>query len=253
MALLSVSIITLNEERNIARCLRSLQDIADEIVVVDSGSTDQTKQICESFGVSFIVQPFLGFIEQKNFAMAATTHPFVLSIDADEELSPELKQSIIIEKNNGFPFPGYIMSRRSWFCDKWIGHGTWYPDRKLRLVKKESSTFVGFNGHDKLELIKGLEARLLKGDLMHYTYYSLDEFILKTNQYSTMSAKALFEAGKKASILNLLWNPFFTFFKSYFLKAGFLDGFNGYIIARHSASQTFLKYAKLIQLQRMQH
>jgi glycosyltransferase involved in cell wall biosynthesis len=252
MAPLSVAIITMNEEKNIGRCLQSVREIADEIVVVDSGSTDKTKEICESFGVRFIVQPFLGFIGQKNFALEATIHPYVLSLDADEALSPELKTAIENEKEKGFTYTGYSMNRLSWFCDQWIRHGTWYPDRKLRLVLKSSAKWGGMNPHDKLELDKSSVVKHLSGDLLHYTYYSMDEYILQGNKFSSIAAKAMFEQGKKAGYLNLIWNPFISFMKNYFFRAGFLDGFNGYIIARQSASQTFLKYAKLIQLQRTQ-
>jgi len=253
MALLSVAIITMNEEKNIGRCLQSVRDIADEIVVIDSGSTDKTKEICESFGVRFIVQPFLGFIGQKNFALEAALHQHVLSLDADEELSPDLKRSIEKEKEKGFTCAGYSMNRLSWFCDHWIRHGSWYPDRKLRLVSKSAAKWGGMNPHDKLELASNSVEKHLYGDLLHYTYYSLDEYILQGNKFSSIAAKAMFEKGKKAGYFNLIWNPVISFIKNYFFRAGFLDGFNGYIIARQSASQTFLKYAKLIQLQRMQH
>jgi glycosyltransferase involved in cell wall biosynthesis len=253
MTPLSVAIITMNEEKNIGRCLQSVRDIADEIVVIDSGSSDRTKEICESFGVRFIVQPFLGFIGQKNFALDTTIHPHVLSLDADEALSPELKKSIEKEKEKGFPSAGYSMNRLSWFCDEWIRHGSWYPDRKLRLVLKSAAKWGGMNPHDKLELASHSIENHLSGDLLHYTYYSLDEYILQGNKFSSIAAKAMFEQGKKASYFNLIWNPFISFLKNYFFRAGFLDGFNGYIIARQSASQTFLKYAKLIQLQRLQH
>ena len=251
MAPLSVAIITLNEEKNIGRCLESLKDIADEIVVVDSCSTDKTKEICEGFGVRFIVQPFLGYTQQKNFALDATTYPHVLSLDADEALSPELKNSIVTAKANGFPSTGYTMNRLSWFCDSWIRHGSWYPDRKLRLVFKLAARWGGMNVHEKLELTQTSTVKHLAGDLLHYTYYSIDEYILQGNKFSSISAKAMFDLGKKAGYLNLVWNPFMAFVKNYIIRAGFLDGFNGYIIARQSASQTFLKYAKLIQLQRM--
>jgi len=248
---LTAVIITLNEEANLPRCLASLR-WAEEILVVDSGSTDKTKEICESFGVRFIVQPFLGFIGQKNFALEATLHPPVLSLDADEELSLDLKRSIEKEKEKGFSYNGYSMNRLSWFCDQWIRHGNWYPDRKLRLVLKSAASWGGMNPHDKLELAGNSVKKHLIGDLLHYTYYSLDEYILQGNKFSSIAAKAMFEMGKKAGYFNLIWNPFISFMKSYFIRAGFLDGFNGYVIARQSASQTFLKYAKLIQLQRMQ-
>ena len=242
----------MNEEKNIGRCLQSVKDIADEIVVVDSCSSDKTAEISKGFGVRFIVQPFLGYIEQKNFALESATHPHVLFLDADEALSPELRNAIEMEKSKGFPAAGYTMNRLSWFCDQWIRHGTWYPDKKLRLVLKSGAHWGGTNPHDKLELANGSAEEHLQGDLLHYTYYSLDEYILQGNKFSSIAAKAMYIQGRKAGYLNLIWNPFMAFVKCYILRAGFLDGFNGYIIARQSASQTFLKYAKLLQLKRMQ-
>jgi glycosyltransferase involved in cell wall biosynthesis len=251
MAPLSVAIITLNEEKNIGRCLESLKDIADEIVVVDSGSSDKTREICEGFGVRFIIQPFLGYIQQKNFALDATTNPHVLSLDADEALSPELKNSIEAAKASGFPCTGYTMNRLSWFCDSWIRHGSWYPDRKLRLVLKSVARWGGMNPHDKLEIDNSATVKKLDGDLLHYTYYSIVEFIQQGNNFSTISANAMYQKGIRAGYFNLIWNPFIAFLKSYIIRGGFLDGFNGYIIARQSGTHTFLKYAKLLQLQRM--
>jgi glycosyltransferase involved in cell wall biosynthesis len=253
MAPLSVAIITMNEEKNIDRCLQSVKNIADEIVVIDSGSTDATRAICERHNVRFIVQPFLGYIGQKNFALGQVSHDYVLSLDADEALSPELEKSIAEQKSQGFPNTGYTMNRLSWFCDQWIRHGSWYPDRKLRLVLKSVAKWGGMNPHDKLELARGSSEKHLHGDLLHYTYYSLDEYIFQGNKFSSIAAKAMFDQGKKARYLNLIWNPFMSFVKNYIIRTGFLDGLNGYIIARQSASQTFLKYAKLIKLQRMQH
>jgi glycosyltransferase involved in cell wall biosynthesis len=252
MSQLSVVIITLNEEKNIGRCLQSVINLADEIVVVDSGSTDKTAEICNGYGARFIVQPFLGYIGQKNFALEIALHPHVLSLDADEALSPELKNAIMTEKNKGFPATGYSMNRLSWFCDNWIRHGTWYPDKKLRLILKNCARWGGTNPHDKLELKAGSVEKHLRGDLLHYTYYSLEEYISQGNKFSSIAANAMSEQGKKAGYVNLVWNPFMAFVKSYILRAGFLDGFNGYVIARQSANQTFQKYAKLIQLLRMQ-
>ena len=247
---LSVVIITLNEEKNIGRCLASVQSVADEIVVVDSLSTDGTKAICVRHGVRFLEQPFLGYIEQKNFALSAASHAYVLSLDADEALSPELAQSILSAKQAGFPVAGYTMNRLSWFCDQWIRHGSWYPDRKLRLVRRELARWGGTNPHDKLLLDGPANEQHLPGDLLHYTYYSIDELVQQGNRFSTIAAKAMHAQGKKSGWFNLCWNPAMAFFKTYILRAGFLDGFNGLVIARQSANQTFLKYAKLRQLNR---
>jgi GTP:adenosylcobinamide-phosphate guanylyltransferase len=247
---LSVSIITFNEQKNIARCINSVADIADEIVVVDSLSTDSTKEICLGLGVRFIEQPFLGYKEQKNFALGQVRYDYVLSLDADEALSPELLDSIKKAKADGFPAGGYLMNRRSWYCDRWVYHGSWYPDTKLRLAKRSKVKWEGINPHDKLDIEKGETLVHLKGDILHYTYYTIDEHVLQGNKFSTISARAYFDQGKRSSIIKLLVNPAWAFFSSYIVKRGFLDGFNGFVISKQIANTTFLKYAKLLQLQR---
>lgn len=246
---LSVCIITFNEQKNIARCIQSVSGIADEVVVVDSISTDQTREICESFNVRFIEQPFLGYKEQKNFALSKASHENVLSLDADEALSPELLQSVRKAKENGFPADGYTMNRRSLYCDRWIYHGAWYPDTKLRVVKKSRATWKGINPHDKLELEDDRNTIHLDGDILHYTFYTIDEHVLQGNKFSSISAKAYYDQGKRAGIFKLVVNPVWAFFSSYILKRGFLDGLYGYVIAKQIATNTFLKYAKLYQLQ----
>jgi glycosyltransferase involved in cell wall biosynthesis len=250
MPFLSVAIITFNEEKNIARCLESVKKVADEIVVVDSLSADKTKSICESFGVRFIEQPFLGYIEQKNFALAQTSNDFVLSLDADEALSPELEASILQEKQRGFVSDAYSMNRRSWYCDKWIWHGNWYPDRKIRLLNKNKGQWSGTNPHDRIEMKGGSVVQHLKGDILHYTYYSIDEHIRQGNKFSGIAADAMFQKGVRSSWIKICWNPFYAFVSCYIIKLGLLDGFYGYIIAKQTAYQTFLKYIKLMQLQR---
>lgn len=250
MAKLSVSILTFNEERNIGRCIESVRGIADEIVVLDSFSTDRTVEICQRHGVRVVQQVFLGAIEQRDLSMRVAAHDHVLCLDADETPSAELAASILAEKSRGFPSPGYTMNRLSLLCDTWIHHGTWYPDRKLRLVKRDLATVGVINPHERLQLSEGLRSENLRGDLLHYSILSIDEYVAKGNKYSTIAAKAMFDVGKRASLLNLLWNPFMAFMKTYVFRLGFLDGFHGYVIARQSAYQTFLKYAKLRQLGR---
>src|SRR5207247_875910 len=143
---------------------------ADEIIVVDSMSTDGTKAICTSYGVTFIEQPFLGYIEQKNFAMNSASHDYVLSLDADECLSDALKKSILAEKQNGFTFDCYRMNRLSSFCGQWIKHGTWYPDRKIRLINRKKGKWGGVNPHDKIVMNESTSLKQLHGDILHYTY-----------------------------------------------------------------------------------
>jgi glycosyltransferase involved in cell wall biosynthesis len=248
MAKLSATIITFNEEKKIGRCLQSLKGVVDEIVVVDSLSTDKTKEICISYQVLFIENPFPGYIEQKNFALSKATHTHVLSLDADEYLSEELANSILKEKERNFPSDGYTMNRYNFYCGKWVRHGTYYPDRKLRLLNTQKGKWGGQNPHDKIIMQEGARLQQLKGDLCHYTYQSIEEHNKQTDRFSTIAAKALFDKGKTGSYIKLLLNPAWAFLKGYIIKLGFLDGFAGYMIARFTAIQSFLKYAKLIRL-----
>ncbi|MBS1591880.1 MAG: glycosyltransferase family 2 protein [Bacteroidetes bacterium] len=248
--LLSAVIITFNEEKNIARCLESLQTVADEIVVVDSLSTDATKQTCSNFNVKFIEQKFLGYIEQKNFAITQTKYDFILSLDADEALSDTLKESILQQKQNGFKYNAYNINRCTNFCGKWIKHGTWYPDKKVRLINKHKGKWGGINPHDKLEIQAGNSIQHLKGDLLHYSYYALEEVITQNNKFTTIQAQAMLQQGKKAPLIKLFINPLVAFINGYILKLGFLDGADGFFIASSVAYQTMVKYAKLRRLQK---
>lgn len=246
----SVVIITYNEEKNIGRCLESVKDIANEIIVVDSMSTDGTKAICASYGVTFIEQPFLGYIEQKNYALNAAAHDYVLSLDADECLNDILKKSIQIEKENGFTFDCYRMNRLSSFCGQWIKHGTWYPDRKIRLLNRQKGKWGGVNPHDKIVMNEGTSLKQLHGDILHYTYETIDQIMEQTNRFTTIQSKVMFEQGKRANVIKLVINPLVSFISGYIIKRGFLDGYNGFIIARYASHATLAKYAKLLQLQR---
>lgn len=246
----SVVIITYNEEKNIGRCLESVKDVADEIIVVDSMSTDGTKAICASYGVTFIEQPFLGYIEQKNFAMNSASNNYVLSLDADECLSDELKKSILTEKQNGFTFDCYRMNRLSSFCGQWIKHGTWYPDRKIRLINRQKGKWGGVNPHDKIVMIEDTSLKQLRGDMLHYTYETIDQIMAQTNKFTTIQSKAMFEQGKRSNVIKLVVSPLTAFISSYIIKRGFLDGYNGFIIARFASHATLAKYAKLLHLQR---
>jgi glycosyltransferase involved in cell wall biosynthesis len=249
MIRLSCAIITYNEERNIARCLDSLAGIADEIVVVDSGSTDKTEDICKKYGVKFVYHPFEGHIEQKNFAITQCTSDFILSLDADEALSEELKKSIIAVKNN-WEKDGYTFNRLTNYCGKWVHHCGWYPDTKLRLFKKGKGKWGGSNPHDRYELNDKGKTEKIKGDLLHYSYYTIKDHLTQINKFSGIAAKVAFEEGKRSSIILMLVKPGFKFFRDYILKLGILDGSTGFIICRMSMFASFSKYAKLYELQR---
>lgn len=247
MIKLSGVIITFNEERNIERCLQSLINVVDEIIVVDSFSTDNTKSICLNYDVSFIEQKFLGYIEQKNFALAQASHNYIVSLDGDEALSETLQDSIIKLKSN-WQLDGYYCNRFNNFCGQWIKHSDWYPNKKLRVFDRRFAEWKGINPHDEIVLKGNRKAGRLKGDILHWTYQTYKEFNDKTEYFSTIAAKAYFDIGKKAPWYKIIWNPFWAFFKAYFLRLGFLDGKNGFVISKETGKITYLKYSKLRQL-----
>ncbi|WP_298761031.1 glycosyltransferase family 2 protein [uncultured Psychroserpens sp.] len=247
MIKISGVIITFNEERNIENCITSLIDVVDEILVVDSYSTDRTKAICEHHNVRFIEQEFLGYIEQKNFALGQAAFDYVVSLDGDESLSEQLQKSIINLKTN-WKFDGYYCNRFNNFCGQWIKYSDWYPNKKLRVFDRRKAAWKGINPHDEVQLHETSKTGHLKGDILHLTYQSYSEFNQKTEHFSTIAAKSYYDLGKKAPVWKIMFNPFWAFFKSYFLRLGFLDGFNGYVICKQTANITFLKYSKLREL-----
>lgn len=244
---LSVVIITKNEEYNIERCLKSVESIANEIVVIDSFSIDRTEAICNQYGVRFIKNEFKGHIEQKNFALTQCKHNHVLSLDADEALSKNLLESIQFIKSN-FSFDGYYLNRLTNYCGKWIKHSAWYPDRKLRLFDKTKGRWAGENPHDKFELFQGNKSSRLNGDLLHYSFYSIDQHLDTIKKFTTIAAETKFQKGIKANYFDLTIRPIWKFKRNYFIRAGFRDGFYGFVICVLSAYATFLRYAKLKQL-----
>lgn len=244
---ISAIVITFNEEQNILRCLNSLADIADEVIVVDSYSTDNTVKIATEFGAKVYQQVFLGHVEQKNFALSKATNNYILSLDADEVVSDKLKESILKVKEN-WTHDGYYFNRLTNYCGKWIKHTSWYPSRKLRLWDKQKGSWGGVNPHDKLIMKRGASKTFIKGDLLHYSYYSTEQHYKKVASYSQIFAESHFLKGNKAYKLNIFLNPFWRFFRDYFIKLGFLDGKDGLTICRISAYETYLKYRKLYHL-----
>ena len=244
MQKLSAVIITFNEERNIARCLESLHGVADEIVVIDSFSTDKTQDIVAKYNAIFIQHAFEGHIQQKNYALGQASNDLVISLDADEALSETLRNNILKVKIGNIA-DGYSMNRLSNYCGHWIRHGSWYPDKKLRLFDRTKVQWAGFNPHDKAEAIEGSVINHLDGDILHYTYYTIEEHVKKLDYFSSIAANAYFNKNKKAGWFDLAVRPGFAFFRDFILRAGFLDGYYGWVIARFTAHYTMQKYVKL--------
>jgi glycosyltransferase involved in cell wall biosynthesis len=238
---LSAVIITFNEERNIQRCIESLLPVADEIIVVDSFSTDRTEEICKLYGIKFFQNVFEGHIEQKNIALLKANHEWILSVDADEALSETLQKAI--KKSLEAPqFDAYSMNRLTNYCGKWVKYCGWYPDTKVRLVKKNKAHWTGTNPHDKLELKEKSQVGSLQGDLLHYSYYTKEDHFKQIEYFGIISAKELFLKGKKISVFLLYLKVVNQFFKSFFVKLGFLDGKTGWNISKRSAYATLRKY-----------
>jgi glycosyltransferase involved in cell wall biosynthesis len=240
---LSVIIITLNEERNIGRCIDSLLGVADEILVIDSFSTDRTKEICLEKGVVFIQNPWSGYSAQKNFAQRRATYDFILSLDADESLSKELSDSILNIKKAGSPGL-FSFNRLTNYCGKWIRHGGWYPDIKIRLYDRRKCEWQG-SIHERLLYPADEQVTLLKGDCYHHTFYTISEHLSQVDKFTSLMAEEEFSKGRRSNWFKILFNPFVKFIRDYIIRAGFMDGYEGFLISRISAYATFLKYAKL--------
>ena len=248
MTPLSVVIITFNEEKKIAPCLDSVKGIADDIVVVDSFSTDRTEEICKSKGARFVQHKFDGHIEQKTWALAQAKFPHALSLDADEVVSDELKKSILEVKNN-WKKDGYYMNRLTDYCGTWIHHCGWYPDRKLRLWDSRKGKWAGQNPHDKYEMHDGDKATgFLKGDILHFSYDTLEDHYRQVENFTNIASKELFKEGKSSGALTIYFSPVIKFIRDYIIKLGFLDGSAGFTVCKISAYATYLKYKKLNDL-----
>lgn len=245
---ISACITAGNEERNIRRCLESVR-WADEIVVVDSFSKDRTVEICREYTPLVYQHRWLGYIGQKNLIKDMAANPWLLFIDADEEVSPNLRAEILDEFESGRnqAFSGYEFPRMVYYLGRWIRHGDWYPDVKLRLLRKDRSICGGQEPHDQMQ-VKGAVKRL-ESPLNHYTYVDISDQIVTLDRFSSITAHTQNEAGRRFRLFNLLMRPGFRFFRGYILKRGFLDGLPGFIIAKSAAFGTFAKYAKLWEIQ----
>jgi glycosyltransferase involved in cell wall biosynthesis len=236
-------IITFNEEKCIERCISSMLSVTEEILVVDSFSTDKTKEICEKLGVRFIEHKFEGHIQQKNFAMSQAKNNWVLSLDADEELTNELKESITAIQQNGVgDAKGFWMNRRNNYCGKWLMYGGWYPDQKIRLWNKDFGSWKGKNPHDFVVLEGQQMEGKLNGDLLHYTYDSIKDHIAQCEKFAEIGAKAALAKGKKTNLILVYLKPVLKFLESYLFKLGILDGKYGFYAAKYSAYEKWLRY-----------
>lgn len=244
---ISVVIITYNEEINIARCINSVKSIADEIIVVDSFSTDKTETICKELGVSFYQNKFEGYAEQKNFANSLTKNKIILSMDADEALSEELTASI---KTLNVDFNTSVVSfnRLTNYCGKWIRHCGWYPDTKIRIFNKDYVKWGGGKVHEKLVFEFNLKQVKIKGDLLHYSYYSIDQHKTQALKYAQLGAEELMSRNKIPTNYHLYLKPIVRFLQDYIWKLGILDGYYGFIICTISAKAIYQKYSHLREL-----
>ncbi|HUS07317.1 MAG TPA: glycosyltransferase family 2 protein [Bryobacteraceae bacterium] len=239
---ISATIITYNEERNIARAMESLR-CCDEIIVVDSGSSDRTSEIAGNLGAKVIESPWGGYARQKNFAAEQASHDWILSLDADEALSEALEGEIWQIKKNGPKYDAYTMPRLAQYLGKWILHSGWYPDRKIRFYHRGKAQWVGEFVHESLHVPHGRIGHL-QSDLLHFTCSSLSEHLKTMDRYTTLAAEQFVSQGKKVGMSHLLLDPFWTFWRTYIFQCGFLDGVEGLTIAQMAALYNFLKYAK---------
>ncbi|HZG00690.1 MAG TPA: glycosyltransferase family 2 protein [Chitinophagales bacterium] len=246
MIKLSAVIIAFNEEKHIARCIESLNEVADEVIVVDSFSHDNTVEIAKRLGAIVFQHAFKDYSQQKNYGNAQASHHWILSLDADECLSDALKQSILKVKSNP-QHDAYTMNRLNNFCGQWIKHGTWYPDKKLRMWNREKGKWNG-EIHEKVEMQSGSSVGHLNGDLLHYTVESVEAYRKQLEKFSDASAHEMFRAGKKTNALVGNSKTAFAFVRSYVLRLGLLDGYNGFRVAYYNALNVKLKHDKLQRL-----
>lgn len=244
---ISAAIITYNEAHILAKTLASLQDVVDEIVILDSGSTDDTRAIASRYNVSWHEQPFLGFGAQKNKAISYTQHDWVLCIDADEVLSEQLRDAIKTLKDGSInSFAGYSFPLLNNYLGGWIKHGGWYPDNKPRLFNKNLGAWSLDEVHEKWVFQSTVDVmQTLPYDLHHYTITSYDQHLDKIRKYASLSAQKAISQGKNCSSLKARWAPKWFFFNRYYLRMGFLDGYEGYLFNKMQAIEKFIKYTKI--------
>jgi glycosyltransferase involved in cell wall biosynthesis len=244
----SFCLITLNEEQNLRRCLKSCAGLADEIVVLDSGSTDKTEQIAREFDARFEHQDWLGYVGQKNKLISLASNEWIFSLDADEELSPELYAEIKLIKSAGDignDMSGFSMPRCVLYEGRWIRHGDWYPDRLVRWFRRDAAKFSGGKVHERLEISGRIVP--LRGEIFHHSFRDVADHRARCEKYARLWAEEKFAAGQKANALAPAFHAAFRWLRGYILRRGFLDGAQGWQIARLCAWETYLKYKWLRQ------
>ncbi len=243
--MLSTVIITYNEEANIERCIRSVQSFCIDVVVIDSFSTDRTKEICLDLGVLFMQKEWKGYSNAKNKGNEAAVGDWILSLDADEEITSELAKEII-KASKQKDFDAYYIPRLTQYCGKWIKHGGWYPEKHIRLFRKSKAEWNSDEVHE--DLIVSGKTGSLKKNMLHYSMNTVEEHLEKVEKYSTLAAQKMKRKGKKPGFVKLKLAPPFKFFRDYILRLGFLDGVEGFRIAKICSHEVYLKYAKLKEL-----
>jgi glycosyltransferase involved in cell wall biosynthesis len=243
---ISAVVITGNEEANIEAALRSLDGVVAEIIVVDSRSTDLTVKIARRFTSKVFTRTWTNYSDQKNYADGLAENPWILSLDADERLSPELREEIRAMAADEPACAGFSMPRRVFYLGRWIKHSGWYPDRKVRLFRKDKARWEGEYVHENLAVEGGI--RRLRGDILHFTYRNIADHLARINTFSDLGAQKLYAQRKKCRLGHLLLVPPGRFIKSYILRGGFLDGFAGLVIAVLNGYGIFVRYAKLREI-----
>lgn len=246
MGKISVTIIVLNEEHNLPDCLESVR-WADEVIVSDTGSTDATAEICRAYGAKVYTDSWLGFGAQKNLCAERAKNAWVLNLDADERVTPELKEEIIGAASDDAK-AGYFIARKNYFGSRWIRRCGWYPDYNLRLYRKDKGRFSDRHVHEAVS-VSGPTGRLAS-PMIHQTYKDVSDYLARMQRYSTLAAQEMLKEGRRAGVWDLMLRPPFTFLKMYILRGGFLEGTHGMILSYLYASYTLTKYAKLWELRR---
>ncbi len=243
---ISAVVITYNEEKRLDDALKSVEGIVSEIIVVDSFSSDDTVEIAKKYTDKVFERKWKNFSDQKNFANSKASCPWIFSLDADERLSSELRKEILLLKEEEPRCSAFSMPRQVFYLGRWIRHSGWYPDWKIRLFRKDKARWEGEYIHEKL-VVEG-EIERLRGSIHHFTYRNISEHLDRINNFSQLGAQKLYSEKKKCRWYHIVFLPFFRFMKSFFLKAGFLDGHPGFVISVLNGYSIFIRYAKLKEI-----